>query len=131
MKLAYKDIQEYRYRAWRSNPKCPLCSKRILKRDAVLDHCHDTGHIRGVLHRNCNSIEGRILQWARRSGIGRVEFLYSLLDYWDWDYSDNPIHPTHLTPKEKEIKRLRKLVKKCKTAKAKERHRETIRKLSN
>jgi DNA-directed RNA polymerase subunit M/transcription elongation factor TFIIS len=33
--------------------KCPICSKELTS-DALVDHCHTTGQIRGILCRKCN-----------------------------------------------------------------------------
>jgi hypothetical protein len=51
--------------------KCPLCDKEIdltVKGEGVLDHDHDSGEIRGVLHRSCNAAEGKIANAAARWG---------------------------------------------------------------
>lgn len=37
--------------------KCLVCGKD-LDRDINVDHCHETGAIRGLLHRRCNSLLG-------------------------------------------------------------------------
>lgn len=50
---------------------CPLCGKEIdttIKGEGVIDHDHDTGEIRGVLHRSCNAAEGKITNAAARWG---------------------------------------------------------------
>ena len=47
---------------------CPLCESLIDPKDAALDHCHDTGRIRGVLHLRCNSIEGALKSKFKRGG---------------------------------------------------------------
>lgn len=53
---------------------CLVCMKPIditVKGEAVLDHCHQTGHVRGVLHRSCNSALGKmdnaLGRWAAKS----------------------------------------------------------------
>ena len=101
---------------------CPLCIRSIRRDQAALDHCHDTGRIRAVLHRNCNSIEGRIKHWARRSGIDHIDFLTELLEYWKLDHSGMPLHPRHKTPEQKELTVMKRKYKKLKTISAKKRY---------
>jgi hypothetical protein len=108
---------------------CPLCIKPIAPNKAALDHDHKTGHIRSTLHTNCNGIEGRVLNYASRSGIDPVQFLERLLSYWKVDYTANPVHPTHLFPEQKEIKRIKKIMSKLKTDKAKPKYQAQINKL--
>lgn len=81
----------------RQRYKCPLCKEELKIEDAVLDHCHKSGHIRRALHRSCNAAEGRILHWAgvRSRGDDPIAFLKSLITYWKADYTANPIHHTH------------------------------------
>lgn len=54
-------------REWQEN-RCALCGFRDT---VVLDHCHDTGMVRGWLCRSCNTTEGlsdhNLGQW--RSGV--------------------------------------------------------------
>ena len=73
---------------------CPLCECEIEAKQATLDHCHDTGVIRMVLHRNCNGMEGRLNHWAKRSKADKKTFMKNVLDYWDIEF-DNPTHPRH------------------------------------
>ena len=86
---------------------CPLCELELLPEDAVLDHCHTTGHVRRALHRSCNSAEGKILHWAgqRSKGADPVAFVSNLLGYWQVDYTDNPIHPLYGKPPKRRVKR--------------------------
>jgi hypothetical protein len=106
---------------------CPLCGYPI-DSDPVLDHCHDTGKIRGVLHRQCNHAEGRVLDWIKRTGkrVNPLAFIKSLAAYWSTDFSKNPYHYTHSTAIEKEIRRLKKQQKKLKTDKKKAEYQQRI-----
>lgn len=130
LQLGIKDIAPLREK-FRKRQKsiCPLCKKPITKAQAALDHDHETGHCRTTLHRNCNSIEGRVLSWARRSGIDPREFLKNLLDYWEQDYSHNPVHPRHKNEKQKEITRLRKRLRSAKRESTKQKIRDLIKEL--
>ena len=96
--LKTRELKPYRLQLLEEqNYICPLCELELLPEDAALDHCHVTGHVRQVLHRSCNSAEGKILHWAgqRSKGDDPVEFVGNLLGYWQEDYTDNPNHPTH------------------------------------
>lgn len=56
---------------------CPLCGKPIdltIKGEGVIDHDHDTGRIRGVLHRSCNAAEGKVSNAAARWGAKSSEY---------------------------------------------------------
>lgn len=88
---------------------CPLCTRVIdltVKGEAVLDHCHETGLVRGVLHRSCNSSEGKVANAAGRWGAKSMDydtavipFLERLVAYLKQP-KHNLIYPTHLTPEE-------------------------------
>lgn len=56
---------------------CPLCGLPIdttVKGEGVIDHDHDTGEIRGVLHRSCNAAEGKISNAAARWGAKSAKY---------------------------------------------------------
>lgn len=97
---------------------CPLCRKPIdlhEKGEGVLDHDHDTGRIRGVLHRSCNAAEGKISNAAARWGAKSakyadiVPYLENLVAYLK--ATPKPvIYPMHKTVderKEAQLKRSR------------------------
>ena len=129
-KLKPKEVREFREALLKKQEwLCALCGKIVQLSEATLDHCHDTGHVRAVLHRNCNSIEGRIRHWANRSGIDPVQFLEAVLDHWGKQYDHLPLHPKHKNAIEKEIVRLKRRRKRLKTHKAKLRYTKKIKEL--
>jgi hypothetical protein len=81
---------------------CALCNELIEEGKAVLDHCHTTGQIRGVLHRGCNAFEGNIVNAMPRNLI-TLERLHNILARLMWYHSQlKPlVHPTHLTQEER------------------------------
>lgn len=90
---------------------CPLCGKPVdmsIKGEAVVDHDHVTGLIRGTLHRSCNAAEGKVANAAGRWGAKSME--YSAILPWLRNllaYLDQPpqpyIYPSHLTEEEKRV----------------------------
>jgi len=113
-KLLNKDIKLYRELQWeKQDGVCPICNLEIPLDEAVLDHSHDSGHCRRVLHKGCNSYEGKIKNaFSRYIGFKNCvtieTVLQNLINYLKNDYSENPIHPTELTKSEKELKRVNK-----------------------
>jgi len=81
---------------------CPLCEKPIHPFDAALDHDHETGQIRGVLHLTCNSFEGMVKHKFRRSGVHKktdlIQYLINLINYLQRDQYDI-LHPTCIIKK--------------------------------
>jgi len=86
---------------------CPLCEQHINKNDAALDHDHDSGEIRGVLHSTCNSLEGVIKSRFRRAGVHKltdlITYLENLLVYLQKEHLE-VLHPTSI-PKPKKLKK--------------------------
>jgi len=133
-RLKQSEIQKEREQLWRKQKRvCPLCNQQITQDQAVLDHNHDSGHVRAVLHRQCNQAEGRILDWIKRTGKHNdpLEFLESLVEYWKEDYSKNPLHPTHKTEWEKEVAQIKKKIRTLKTDKGKQKYRDRLKELED
>ena len=105
---------------------CPLCLKRwrgSVSMDQCVDHCHSTGHIRGVLCRNCNGMEGKLKTIASRAKRdGSIEgWLERVLAYYK-QHTSQPlpyIHPDHKTEDEKRLLRNARARKKRAAAKRK------------
>lgn len=54
LKQAYGiGLKEYNEMSAKQNERCLICN-RIPKNKLVVDHCHDKGHIRGLLCSSCN-----------------------------------------------------------------------------
>lgn len=104
---------------------CPLCTISLREMPSVnicLDHDHHTGMVRGVLCRNCNSMEGKISRAITRAKrtLSVVEYLRRLQEYWAFNQSGSIIHPTFKTPEEKLLlrnkrARLARAKRKCRT----------------
>lgn len=93
----------------RQGGKCGVCGTGLTVREACLDHDHTTGHIRGVLCRNCNGIEGKIknLVTRGRRGMKHADYLGRVILYW-LHHEKNPsglFHPIHKTEDEKRLLR--------------------------
>lgn len=113
MRLKTKDIEGLRNKiAQEQGGKCWLCDIDLSKVTACLDHNHETGHIRGVLCQNCNGIEGKINNLARRAKRENTKYFFvnRILSYWNHfsAYQRKEIHPTHLTEDEKRLRRNKK-----------------------
>lgn len=110
VKLARSGMRAYAAKLLKEQGgNCPLCGKPIdlhVKGEGVLDHDHDTGRIRGVLHRSCNAAEGKISNAAARWGAKSASYA-AIIDYLDnlIKYLRSPskpvIYPMHKTEDEK------------------------------
>jgi Recombination endonuclease VII len=92
---------------------CEICEKEMTQRDGpVLDHDHDTGVLRGVIHRSCNAAEGKVrikAMWAHK-GVGKTNFLIGLGKYLE-KHKNNPrnlLHSSWLSKKEKAVMKILK-----------------------
>lgn len=88
--------------------KCALCGQPLKLADAVLDHDHVTGECRGVLHRGCNSMLGKIENHRKLAKMTSAEslsnFLAGVLIYIH-NARLGVAYPTHRTADEKRIRR--------------------------
>lgn len=117
MRIKQSEIKVYREQLLKEQGYiCPLCKTKITKQEATLDHDHETGKIRQVLHRSCNQAEGRILSWAKRSRSSDPKgFVRNLVQYWEGDFSQNRTHPKHLSDAERELTALRRKLRRLKS----------------
>ena len=75
---------------------CPLCEQPLAREDAVLDHDHETGYIRGALHLSCNRSEGDIVKaWKFSRSKNYNKFIDNVVKYQRKDYTNNEQHPKH------------------------------------
>ena len=115
-KLKYKEIKEYREQFLKEqNGKCLLCGQQIEPGKEVLDHDHRSGQIRGVLHRGCNALLGKIENSMAMNGIDDwllSNICHRLISYRI--HKKELLHPTYKTIEEKKLKQKLKNKKKTK-----------------
>lgn len=88
--------------------RCALCLQPVKPGEAVGDHCHTTGQMRGVLHRGCNSGLGKIENFRRLYGLtDLVKFQRFLQNVVPYIYAkrpdDTPLYHTHRSADEKKV----------------------------
>ena len=95
--------------------RCPLCDGVMggKGKQPVLDHDHGNGHIRDVICRNCNGIEGKVFNLACRAKnkLTEKQWLERLLAYYvrhETPQHGGYLHPTHKTEAEKRLARNKK-----------------------
>ena len=122
-------IARSQLRAWamghlkmKQDGKCQLCFKVIdlkvmgAKSDYVVDHCHLTGEIRGVLCRGCNGADGRIFTAAAtwgKQGFNTeavAKYLRTLADYLEKP-GCGFMYPDHKSDEEKALATKNKALK--------------------
>lgn len=108
MKLKQREIKPLREKLLQEQKGCcALCQQPVID-DAVLDHDHKTGLIRGVLHRGCNAMLGKIENNMPRNRIDLErlsKFAENLISYIVADAKSEFLHPTFKTPEERKMGR--------------------------
>lgn len=106
MRLKPKDIKQYREQYHKEqNGICPLCQEPIELSDAVLDHRHSDGYVRGTIHRNCNLYIGKMENNLTRNKITRDRLKNILNNFINYiDSNKDVLHPTYRTPEEKKLR---------------------------
>ena len=104
-RLSAGKLKEWREAQWEAQGRrCALTGYTISLAEAVADHDHATGHIRGVIHRGANSLLGKLENSYRRYGVS-LPMVYALgrnLEaYLSQDHTVRPHYPTHRTEDEK------------------------------
>lgn len=84
---------------------CAICKEPIdftVKGEGVIDHDHDTGEVRGTLHRWCNGQLGKVEQAAIRAKRGGTAqgWLVSAINYIQ-TAKTGFMYPSHKTEEEK------------------------------
>lgn len=49
------------------NNECAICSKKITEECARIDHCHESGQVRGLLCNQCNLSLGHIEKYLNNT----------------------------------------------------------------
>lgn len=113
MRLKPQDIKPLRLELLKQqNYTCAICQEPLTEQQAVLDHCHQTGRIRSVLHRGCNCYIGHLENNQKRNQITASRLTSILANYATYVQTQKDIlHPAYRTPEERQ-ERARKRAKK-------------------
>lgn len=101
--MKYKDIPVLRKQLWKEQDyNCKLCGQPISEDELALDHSHNSGHIRGTLHKGCNAWLGHLENNMTRNKIDKtklVNIVNNLICYLETERDE--VHPIHLKKKRK------------------------------
>ena len=117
--INYSELVALRKKQWlKQNKTCPILKQKIKYEDSVIDHKHkiraetlgedDKGLLRGVLHFQANSWEGKVTNAFKRYGLHKFNVSLPVALRNLADYIENPpmpqeyIHPNE-RPKAKKI----------------------------
>lgn len=107
MRLTAKTLPEWRKQTLEAQGGvCAICREAVSAGEAVADHDHKTGQMRGVLHRGCNSmlgvIENNRPRYMLTSIVRLTKFLAGVVQYlYTKRPDDTPLYPSHRTADEK------------------------------
>jgi hypothetical protein len=120
-RLKPSEVADYRQQLLAiQNHMCCLCDEIIEDGKAVLDHDHGSGHIRGVLHRGCNAMEGVLVNNMARNLMtwARLQALFHNIQAYQAQHQPE-LHPTHRTPEERQQRARKRAQARRKPAKKK------------
>lgn len=110
-KIKASELAAYRLALWEKQDKrCAITGQPLAFSDAVLDHCHRTGQVRGVLDRGVNSMLGKIenhMKLARLTNMVDLHRMLIAVPMYLGRVDKYPPHlyPTHKTADEKRVAR--------------------------
>ena len=106
IKIKQKDIKILREQYYKEqHGLCALCFEHMDPSEAVLDHDHRPGSLRGVLHRGCNAYIGSMENNLARNRISTNRLSLIMINFISYISTHKPIrHPSHLTPEERKLK---------------------------
>jgi len=104
-----KYITQSKLSNWRKknrSERCPITQCKM--HDDVVDHCHTTGEVRGVLHRQSNAFLGKVENaWKRyvssRADVSLPDALRRMADYIEFSRA-GLLHPIGATQMQKKFK---------------------------
>jgi hypothetical protein len=107
-RLSPSAVQPFRLQTLaKQGGRCAICGNSLAPADAVLDHDHISGEVRGVLHRGCNSMLGKIENHRRIAKLTSTEalaaFLQGVLPYLSKD-GLGVLYPSFRTAEEKRLR---------------------------
>ena len=94
-----KDVAKVRDELFdKQDETCAITGLAIARREAVLDHCHNSNHVRAVLHRQSNAVLGKIENiWTRYLSwwyVGTLpDFLRQCAEYLERNHPQEYYHP--------------------------------------
>jgi hypothetical protein len=75
-KVRYKiSIEEYEQMLVFQDKKCQICEELLEPKKTVVDHCHTSGNVRGLLCYNCNNAIG-FLKENIRAALKLIDYIY-------------------------------------------------------